>query len=141
MRGLVELFINIEYVFADRSNKNLLQLYEEDNSDRIRLANKIKDFLVRNPNHNFFGGEEDTREYWEAFIIKLKNEIDRLSINSNIGTLPNLKDRAIYVDRVRKTNIEWWFIQLYWLFSLDVHATTRGLEMHLVKKMESYILN
>jgi hypothetical protein len=137
LRSLVELFINIEYVLADRSNVNLIQFYIEDNNERIRLANKTIDFLIRNPNHVFFGGQEDTPKHWEDYILKIQKESNKLKVLAKKKSslkLPNLKERAMFVDKVRKTKIEWWYIHLYWLFSLDTHGSTRGLEKHLINK-------
>lgn len=139
LRSIIEVYINIEYVFADRSDNNLLQLYIDDSIELKKLGNKISSFFHRNPDHKFFTDtdERNSTAYWNNFVMNVNSDIEKtkkIKRKEAIKPLPHLIDRAIYIDKVRSTKIEWLYITLYWLFSLDAHGTVRGLDGHLIRR-------
>lgn len=147
LRPIVETFINLNYIFIFRSERNALRFIFDDEYDRRKLGNKIKKFLENHSSYKTNFDHMETPADWEKYIkernkaLKKLNTINKRKYHEELKELPSLYDRAVAVDKDTltrtgklKNSLEWWYITMYWLFSGITHVTPRGMNSFIKKE-------
>lgn len=117
LRSMAEGFINIKYVIADNSQMRARAHILDDHTSRIKLCNKV---LSSQSGRSDFLGK--SLKEWKALRDQLVDEAEELRQQhgqNNLNWL-NLWERA------RGAKEEATYLTVFWLFSQDVHLTSRG---------------
>jgi hypothetical protein len=116
LRSMVEAFINTKYLMDDVSQMRARAYILDDHTSRIKFINKV----LESQRDAKFLGKPLTE--WRALKNELTAEIREWKRRYGEGNLNwlNLWERA------RRIKEESMYLTVYWLFSQEVHVTSRG---------------
>jgi hypothetical protein len=144
-RSLFENLINMSFVYTDRSNKNVMTFAIQGYLDKIKFANKYKDFMNKYPMWNLqFNTEIKTVADWDKFISIQKQHIKKIEKKYKFAApkkYPSLLDRAIEHDKelMKKgklnsaNSLEFLYIYYYQHFSEPAHLNSSGIDRFIVE--------
>lgn len=146
-RSLIESQINLDYIFAGRSQRNAKIFLLHSLVDDIDFADKYKKFMSTHPSWKFEFGDIKTVQDWEKFIDKKEKDVLRIKTKNNIPlkmVIPDLRSRAAIADnylqslnRLKKdSSLEFQYINFYKFFSQISHLTMPGLERFFHKNQD-----
>lgn len=138
-RSLVEAHINLDYVFAGRSQRNAKIFLLDSLIDDIDFAKKYKNFVSMHPSWSFEFAGMKTVQDWETFIDKKEKKVLGIKRKNKISVqtvIPDLRGRATIADnylkslnRLRKdSSLEFQYVNYYKFFSQIAHLTMPGLD-------------
>lgn len=149
MRSLVEAYINLNYVYSDRTKKNAMLFILESENDKIDFAKKHQTLWKKYPKWKLEFGTIKKIEDWNKFFQdkhQLLKKIEK-KYDQPLSKLPNILDRAIAFDKQYKQNkklpqniilkrlerksLEKYYILYYKYFSQIAHLTMPGLEQFI----------
>ena len=136
MRSLIESFINLNYMYCGRDEKNVRNFIMDEIAEKIKFSNRYKNFLTRHPSWTIEFGHIKTITDWQAFDSNLTKQIDKISkrYKQNFKSL-NLIDRAIAIDKhlesggklTKSNSLEYYYVTYYSYFSDVAHLGGNGL--------------
>ncbi len=137
-RALIETQINLDYIFAGRSQRNAKIFLLHSLIDDIDFAEKYKKFISTHQTWKFdFGGMKSVQD-WQTFIDKKEKDVFRIKKKNNIQVkkIPDLRSRAVEADKYlhslkrlkQDSSLEFQYLNYYKFFSQISHLTMPGLE-------------
>ncbi len=138
-RSLIETQINLDYIFAGKSQRNAKVFLLHSLIDDIDFADKYKKFISKYPSWKFdFGGMKTVKD-WQTFIDKKEKDVLKIKKKNNIPinmVIPDLRSRAIQADNYLRSlnrlkqdsSLEFQYVNYYKFFSQISHLTMPGLE-------------
>lgn len=152
MRSLVELYINLNYIYTGRNQKNALIFIVDSINERIDFAQKYKKFMEKHPTWKIPFGKITKPDDWDAFIQDKKREIANGEKHFKIKLpkkLPDIRARAIIFDGnlalrnklTKKKSLEYYYVAYYKYFSQIAHLTMPGLERFFTETENGLFLN
>lgn len=152
MRSLVEVFINLNYINACKTQKNALIFIADSISERIDFAHKYQGFMSKYPSWNIPFGNIKNPNDWNSFIKQKEKEISEGEKKFKIKLpkkLPDIRARAVIFDDhlkshkklTRKKSLEYYYVAYYKFFSQIAHLTMPGLERFLIEDNNGLHLN
>lgn len=138
-RSLVENFINLNFIYFSKTQKNALVFLAYSIHDRNDFANKFKRLMLKYPQWNLEFGNIKKPQDWDKFIDDNNNLIESGEKKYKITLpkkIPDLRTRAITYDnnlaakgKLKKNNsLESYYVTYYKFFSQIAHLTMPGLE-------------
>lgn len=139
MRPLIETLINLNYVYASRTQQNALSFMIYSTKDQIAFAKRHKKFMQQHASWNLEFGHIKTPEDWDKFLSNKKKEIklyERYFKKSFSNKFPSIRKRAEMADNylrskgklTEKKSLEKYYVLYYQYFSQIAHLTMPGLE-------------
>lgn len=138
-RALVENFINLNFIYFSKSQKNALIFLAYSIHDKNDFADKFKKLMLKYPQWNLEFGNIKNPQDWDKFIddnnklIKSGEKKYKITLPKKI---PDLRTRAVTYDnylitrgKLKKNNsLESYYVTYYKFFSQIAHLTMPGLE-------------
>lgn len=146
-RALIETQINLDYIFAGRSQRNAKIFLLHSLMDDIDFADKYKKFISKYPSWKFEFGGMKTVQDWQTFIDKKEKDVLSIKKKNNIPlrmAIPDLRSRAMIADNYLKilnrlkqdSSLEFQYVNYYKFFSQVSHLTMPGLERFFHKNSD-----
>ncbi len=146
-RSLIENQINLDFIFAGRSQRNAKIFLLHSLDDTIDFAQKYKKFMSKYPSWNLEFASIKTIADWDKFIATKEKDAIRLKKKNNIPinmVIPDLRSRAVEADshlnslkRLKKnSSLEFQYVNFYKFFSQITHLTMPGLERFFQKNKD-----
>lgn len=157
-RSLIESYINLNYIFSDKTNSNAIKFISESEREKIDFAKKHKNLWLRYPKWKLEFGNIKSAGEWDQFILDKEKIIYFLEKKYKLQSskLVSLLDRAISFDTQYKTNkkvpievskrrlqrksMEKYYLLFYKYFSQLAHLTMPGLERFIKFDFENSII-
>jgi hypothetical protein len=142
-RSLFENYINMRFVFTDRSDKGAIIFAIQPYLNNIKFANQYKQIMVKYPTWNLdFNSKIKTITDWDKIISVQKNRISKIEKKYKITAplrYPKLIHLAIEHDKALQqkgmldasTSLEFLYIYYYGYLSDPAHLNTQGIERFL----------
>lgn len=139
LRSLIETFINLNYIYASRSQQKAMIFMTYSAEERIDFAIKYKNLMIKHPSWNLDFGNIKNIQDWDAFIVEKQKEvkyIERYFKKKLSNKFPDLRPRAEQADSylrkknklTQKNSLEKYYVLFYKYFSQISHLTMPGLE-------------
>ena len=139
MRSIIETLINLDYVYASRTQQNALSFMIYSTKDQIDFAKRHKKFMKKYPSWNLEFGYIKNPEDWDEFLRNKEKEIklgERYFKKSFSDKFPNIRKRAETADNYLESkgkltegkSLEKYYVLYYKYFSQVAHLTMPGLE-------------
>ena len=142
-RSLVETFININYVYAGRNQRNAFVFIIDSIKEQIDFAEKHKSFWNKYPKWNLTFGHINSTSDWDKFINDKELEIQKILKRYKYKIpkkIPDIRGRAIVFDEYLKKkkkfserkSLEKYYVLYYKFFSQIAHLNISGLNRFFV---------
>lgn len=130
MRPLTESYINMRYIFSDRTQKHSKQFLVKGYYDNLDWMEKIVKFLKKYPN---FEAGILRNEDWETHIRNTQSQLAKQIKKGRIPSkqLCDLRERAKICDKSQKPQTEWLYLSTQKYFSDGIHLNSNGLSNFL----------
>lgn len=140
LRSLIEAMINVNYVYAGRSQYNALVFLLDSFQDRIDFADKHKAFWTQHLSWDLkFGDKILKPSDWDVFINERQKNILKAFKSRRYkkpSKVPDLRARAVIADNYlrklgklsEKNSLEKYYVLYYKYFSQTPHLKMQGLE-------------
>ena len=139
LRSIIETLINLNYVYASRTQHNALLFMIYSTKDQIAFAKRYKKFMQQHPSWNLEFGYIKKPEDWDEFLKNKQKEIklgEKYFKKSLSDKLPGIRERAEISDKylkskgklTEKKSLEKYYVLYYQYFSQVAHLTMPGLE-------------
>ncbi len=142
-RSLVETFININYVYAGRNQRNAFVFIIDSIQEQIDFAEKHKSFWNKYPKWNLTFGHIKSPNDWDQFISDRESEIKIILKKYKYKIpkkIPDIRGRAIAFDEYlkkkkklsKRQSLEKYYVLYYKFFSQIAHLNISGLNRFFV---------
>lgn len=139
LRSIIETLINLNYVYASRTQQNALLFMIYSTKDQIAFAKRYKKFMQQHPSWNLKFGYIKNPEDWDEFLKKKQREIklgEKYFKKSFSDKFPDIRKRTEVSDNylkskgklTEKKSLEKYYVLYYQYFSQIAHLTMPGLE-------------
>lgn len=143
LRSLIEISINIQFIYLERSNKNAVLFIANLLLDTNDFAKKHHRFWDKHPTWALQFGEQMKKPCdWDPFILRNKYNLLKWAKELKIkipNKIPNLYDRTVLIDKYlrlknklkEKNSAEKYYLLFYKYFSDVSHLSMPGLHRFL----------
>jgi len=142
-RSLVETFININYIYSGRTQRNAFIFIIDSIQEQIDFAEKHRSFWNKYPKWNLTFGHIKSPSDWDQFINEKELEIQKISKRYKYKIpkqIPDIRGRAIIFDEYLKKkkklserkSLEKYYVLYYKFFSQIAHLNSSGLNRFFV---------
>lgn len=142
LRSIMEISINISFVYSNRTNKNALLFIVDILLGANNFAKKHHRFWDTHPTWKLEFGKIKKPCDWDEFILKNKYDVLKLAKKCKIkipNKIPNLFDRTVLIDidqklknkLSEKNSAEKYYLYFYNFFSEVSHLSMSGLNRFL----------
>ncbi len=142
-RSLVETFININYIYSGRTQRNAFIFIIDSVQEQIDFAEKHRSFWNKYPKWNLTFGHIKSPSDWDQFINEKEVEIQKISKRYKYKIpkqIPDIRGRAIIFDEHLKKkknlserkSLEKYYVLYYKFFSQIAHLNSSGLNRFFV---------
>lgn len=142
-RSLVETFININYIYSGRTQRNAFIFIIDSVQEQIDFAEKHRSFWNKYPKWHLTFGHIKSPSDWDQFINEKEAEIQKISKRYKYKIpkqIPDIRGRAIIFDEyLKKKNtlserksLEKYYVLYYKFFSQIAHLNSSGLNRFFV---------
>lgn len=140
MRSIIELYINISFIYAGRNQQNAFIFLADSIQDKIDFAFKHREFWKKHPQWKLtFGKTILSYNDWDKFIDDKEKELKILSKKYKYKIpkkIPDIRRRAIIFDNYlleigqmkEYRSMEKNYVLFYKYFSQIAHLTILGLD-------------
>ena len=140
MRSIIELYINISFIYAGRNQKNAFIFLIDSTQDKIDFACKHREFWKKYPKWKLaFGDAILSYSDWNKFIDEKEKELKNILKKYKYKIpkkIPDIRGRAIIFDNYLKKigmmkeykSMEKNYVLFYKYFSQIAHLTISGLD-------------
>jgi hypothetical protein len=143
-RTLAENYINLQFIYSERSQKHALIFIIVSHQEQNDFAKKFKELMKKYPSWDLEFANFKKPQDWDSFIDKNEKLIisgERKWKFKVPARFYNLQSRAQIVDnylterkKLKKSNsMESYYVHYYRFFSQISHLTMPGLERFLIK--------
>lgn len=152
MRTIIELYINLSFIYAGRTQQNAFIFLVDSNQDRIDFAQKHQGFWKKYPKWKLaFGDKILQQDDWNKFINEKEKELKNLSKKYKYKLpkkIPNIRERAIIFDNYlikigqmkEHKSMEKNYVLFYKYFSQIAHLTISGLDRFVTTNKDGSML-
>lgn len=139
LRSIIETLINLNYVYASRTQQNALLFMIYSTKDQIAFAKRYKKFMQQHSSWNLEFGYIKKSEDWDEFLKNKQKEIklgEKYFKKSFSDKFPDIRKRTEISDNyfkskgklTEKKSLEKYYVLYYQYFSQIAHLTMPGLE-------------